>query len=282
VNEYLITIEPYYLLQILKELNLNNYAKRGGQPSISQSTIYELSIPLPPIEAQREIVAEIEGYQKIIDGARQVVDNWKPHIDIDPDWPMVKLGDAPIEIIDGDRGVNYPKKEDFSVEGYCLFLNTSNVRKGFFNFESSQFISEQRDIMLRKGKLKYNDIVLTTRGTVGNIAYYDKDIMYKNIRINSGMLILRVDPKRFEPSFVVKFFLSDLAEEQIRKILSGSAQPQLPIRSLIEFQIPLPPIEVQQEIVKKIEAEQKAVDGCRELVVLYEEKIRRIVEKVWE
>jgi restriction endonuclease S subunit len=105
------------------------------------------------------------------------------------------LGDAPIEIIDGDRGVNYPKKEAFSSEGYCLFLNTGNVRKGFFDFENNQFISEQKDKMLRKRKLKYNDIVLTTRGTVGNIAYYDKDIMYKNIRINSGMAILKVDPK---------------------------------------------------------------------------------------
>jgi len=135
--------------------------------------------------------------------------------------------------------------------------------------------------MLRKGKLKYNDIVLTTRGTVGNIAYYDKYIMYKNIRINSGMLILRVDPKRFDPSFVVQFFLSDLAEKQIRKILSGSAQPQLPIRSLIEFQIPLPPIEVQQKIVAEIETEQKAVDGCRELIALYDGKIKAVIDRVW-
>ncbi len=53
-----------------------------------------LRIPLPPLEVQKEIVAEIEGYQKIIDGARQVVENYQPRIPIHPDWPIVELGDA--------------------------------------------------------------------------------------------------------------------------------------------------------------------------------------------
>ncbi len=39
----------------------------------------ELQIPLPPLEVQKEIVAEIEGYQKVIDGARAVLDNYRPH-----------------------------------------------------------------------------------------------------------------------------------------------------------------------------------------------------------
>ncbi len=50
-------------------------------------------IPLPPLDVQKEIVAEIEGYQKVIDGARAVLDNYRPHIPIHPDWPMVELGD---------------------------------------------------------------------------------------------------------------------------------------------------------------------------------------------
>ena len=51
-----------------------------------------IEIPLPPLEVQKEIVAEIEGYQKVIDGARAVLDNYRPHIPIHPDWPMVPLG----------------------------------------------------------------------------------------------------------------------------------------------------------------------------------------------
>ena len=54
---------------------------------------YQIQIPLPPLPVQKEIVAEIEGYQKVIDGARAVVDNYRPHISVDPDWPLVNLGE---------------------------------------------------------------------------------------------------------------------------------------------------------------------------------------------
>jgi len=51
--------------------------------------ISNIKIPLPPIEVQQEIVAEIESYQKVIDGARQVVENYKPYIPVDPSWSLI-------------------------------------------------------------------------------------------------------------------------------------------------------------------------------------------------
>ena len=119
-----------------------------------QNRHVKLQIPLPPLEVQQEIVDEIEGYQKVIDGARQVVENYKPVIPIDPDWPLVKLGNKEVGIIDGDRGKNYPKKVEFSPEGYCLFLNTSNVRKGYFNFDKLEFISKERTKNYEKENFK--------------------------------------------------------------------------------------------------------------------------------
>jgi restriction endonuclease S subunit len=88
-------------------------------------------------------------------------------------WEKKSFQYAPIEIIDGDRGVNYPQKSDFTNEGYCLFLSTSNVTTTGFDFNSTDFISKEKDDDLRKGKLKKGDIVLTTRGTVGNVAFYN-------------------------------------------------------------------------------------------------------------
>ena len=76
------------------------------------------------------------------------------------------------EIIDGDRGKNYPKQGEFYPQGYCLFLNTGNVTKEGLTFEENQFITKEKDEALRKGKLKRGDIVYTTRGTVGNAGYY--------------------------------------------------------------------------------------------------------------
>ena len=104
-----------------------------------------------------------------------------------------KLSNLGIDIIDGDRGKNYPKSNEFleKKEGYCLFLSAANVTKEGFNFSDNQFISKEKDELLRKGKLTRNDIVITTRGTVGNMAMYDSSVPFEHVRINSGMVILR-------------------------------------------------------------------------------------------
>lgn len=61
-------------------------------------------IGLPLAEVQKEIVAEIEGYQKVIDGARAILDNYRPHIPIDPAWPIMKLAEASGAILTGPFG----------------------------------------------------------------------------------------------------------------------------------------------------------------------------------
>lgn len=107
------------------------------------------------------------------------------------DWEEITIGDAPLDIIDGDRGSNYPKSKDYQDTGYCLFLNAKNVTNSGFDFNQLNFITKEIDEALRKGKLKRGDIVLTTRGTVGNVAYYDDLVPYEHVRINSGMVIIR-------------------------------------------------------------------------------------------
>jgi restriction endonuclease S subunit len=254
----------------------------GGFRMASLSFIRELEIPLPPIDIQQQIVAEIEGYQKIIDGAKQVVNNYKPTISINPDWELVELGEVELDIIDGDRGVNYPKKEGFSEEGYCLFLSTKNVRKNGFLFEELSFITKEKDSLLRSGKLKRYDVVMTTRGTLGNCAFYDETVPFENIRINSGMILFRVrNTDSINPKYVFYLLQSTLFAQQVERLKSGSAQPQLPIRDLMLFTIPVPPIEEQQTIVAAIEEELQLVNANKRLVEIFEQKIKTKIGEVW-
>jgi type I restriction enzyme M protein len=184
----LITLIPNRKIlsdSFLKEILLTDTLQSSLIDNQSGSTVYgikasilkQIQIPLPPLSVQEEIVAEIEDYQKIIDGAKMVVENYKPKIDIAPEWEIKEFADAPFEIIDGDRGVNYPKKDDFSDEGYCLFLNTKNVRADGFNFNELMFITKEKDEALRKGKLQREDVLLTTRvqlvipHTMGNMCH---------------------------------------------------------------------------------------------------------------
>ena len=95
------------------------------------------------------------------------------------------------------------------------------------------FITAEKDEQLRKGKLQRNDVVLTTRGTIGNIGLYSEDVPYDHIRINSGMLIFRTNKHALLPSYLFELLRSDNIKDQIRKQTTGAAQPQLPIKTLI-------------------------------------------------
>ena len=74
--------------------HIEGYLTGSTRPRISRSNLGKIKIPLPPLEVQREIISEIEGYQRVIDGARAVVENYRPHIAIDPEWPMVEVKEA--------------------------------------------------------------------------------------------------------------------------------------------------------------------------------------------
>ena len=122
-------------------------------------------------------------------------------------WEQKEIEFLPIDIIDGDRGVNYPKLNEFYENEHCLFLNTGNVTQSGFDFSKCQFINFEKDEKLRKGKLIRNDIVLTTRGTLGNIGYYSDKIPFENVRINSGMVIIRSkNTADFIPNFIYYSF----------------------------------------------------------------------------
>ena len=275
----LLTRYAFYILWSLEAEIIGNTG--AAFASINKGGIKKLQIPLPPLEVQKEIVAEIEGYQKVIDGARAVVYNYRPHIPIDPAWPTPTFAKAPFEIIYGDRGVNYPKKEDFSPDGYCVFLNTKNVRSDGFNFDKVEFITREKDAALRKGKLRRGDVVLTTRGTIGNAGYYDNSVAFDPMRINSGMLIFRPDENELFGDYLFHFFQSQNFKEQRDAIISGTAQPQLPIRNLNEAKLPVPVLDTQQAIVTEIKAEQALVEANRQIINRFEKKIQAAIARVW-
>ena len=175
------------------------------------------------------------------------------------------------EIEDGDRGNNYPKKEELLEKGDCLFLSAKNVTEDGFVFKENVFISQDKDKKLRTGKLKRYDFVMMTRGTIGNIAYYSPDIPYDNIRINSGMVIIRIK-QGFEPLYFLQAMRSDNIKFQINNLITGAAVPQLPIHLIKKISLKLADNTKQKEFADKLEqinqnleVQQKDLDRLQEL-----------------
>ena len=183
------------------------------------------------------------------------------------------------DIIDGDRGKNYPKQNEFLDKGYCLFLNTGNVTGGGFSFESNEFITEEKDRSLNKGKLQRGDIVYTTRGTVGNAAFYSNAVPYENIRINSGMVIFRCDDEVINNSFLYQILKSAHYRHYFKSFCTGTAQPQLPIKNLKNITVNIPARIKQDRIANCLSAYDDLIENNQKQIKLLEEAAQRLYKE---
>src|SRR5690606_20284603 len=128
-----------FLFYLLKSLDGKLKGNSGAVfDSISRNQIESIEIPLPPLSIQEEIVAEIEGCQKIIDGAKAVLANYKPKIDIDPDWEMVELQ----EVCSVTSGGTPDRKNASYWNGDIPYVKTGEI---FFNRikHAEEFITEE-------------------------------------------------------------------------------------------------------------------------------------------
>lgn len=246
----------------------------GGLQRVPAIYISELEIPLPPLEVQREIVEEIEGYQKLIDGARQVVGSWKPQIEIDPAWPMVKLGEL-CDVRDGTH--DSPKY--LQNDGYPL-ITSKNVKNGYIDFSDANLISkEDLDKINERSLVEDGDIIMPMIGTIGNPLIVKKD---REFAIKNVALVKFLSESKVMNQFVKEILDSDTLNKHFQNQSSGSTQKFISLGFIRNLEVPLPPLAVQRAIVAKIETERKIIDGCRELIALYEAKIKKVIDKVWE
>ena len=162
-------------------------------------------------------------------------------------WKQCKLSDL-VNVIDGDRGKNYPTEADFEPHGHTLFLNASNVTIDGFLFDTNQFITEEKSNSMGSGKIIKDDIIITSRGSLGHIAWYNDSVqqVMPHLRINSGMLILR-NKANVKTSYLHQFMKSDKGKAQIVFMSFGSAQPQLTKKGVESFTVNYP-VDTEEQI----------------------------------
>ena len=277
----------YYLKSIHFKQQLSKFITGSAQLNFGPSHLKKMNMPLVSLKEQNDIVEKLSKVELLLDkynGEIKLLDELikARFVEMFGD-PVINSYQLPVQsmtdicdIIDGDRGKNYPKAEDILDSGYCLFLNAKNVTQKGFDFESCNFITREKDDALRKGKLSRGDVVLTTRGTVGNLAYYSEDIPYENIRINSGMVILRMNRNILNEIYFIELFkmkLSDIKE----KNASGSAQPQLPISTMNKIILLIPPLELQNQFASFVQEIDKS--RLRELLAI--KQIKLLLHDSW-
>ena len=236
--------------------------------------------PLPPLVVQKEIVAEIEGYQKVINGARAVLDHYRPHIPIHPDWPMVELR----EIIDElESGVSVNSTSTPTNKGELGILKTSCVTTGIFQPEEHKTVVPDELTRVRC-PVRGNTIIISrmnTEALVGANAYVDKD--YPQLFLPDRLWQTVITRPDVEVRYIQTVLASDSCRSRISAICGGTSGSMKNISKpqLLSITVPLPPLATQQAIVAEIEAEQTLVASNRELIARFEKKIQATLARVW-
>jgi type I restriction enzyme M protein len=268
---------PKYLFLISSRFK-DELIRLSGKTSfnfVSVGTLKTIQIPLPPLEVQKEIVAEIEGYQKVINGARSVLDHYRPHIPIHPDCPMVSLGEIS-EVTSSKRIL----AEEYVPSGTPFYRTKEIVELSRGKDISLElFISQERFdlIKARFGAPAKGELLISAVGTIGVswVVADDREFYFKD-----GNLLWIRNLSNLDPYFL-KHCLDSTFAGGIDHIVFGAAYKALTIEKLKEFKIPLPPLATQQAIVAEIEAEQTLVAANRELIARFEKKIQATLARIW-
>ena len=271
---------PGFLINVLRDDRsvdqMIGMAGKGAYPSINQTDVESLQIPLPPLEVQKEIVAEIEGYQKVINGARAVLDHYRPHIPIHPEWPMVELGEVCEGIVTGPFG-SALHQSDYVDNGIPV-INPQNIVDGMISTDGVKMVSPATRDRLKEFTVREDDIVIGRRGEMGRCGVVTSGM--NGWLCGTGSFVIRL-----KDECLARFAFFQIASPKVKQYLEeqaiGVTMKNLNQGILFSIQIPLPPLATQQAIVAEIEAEQALVAANRELITRFEQKIQATLARVW-
>lgn len=264
-----------YLVSFLNHLDLSAYITGVTVPKLNQEKLRSIQIPLPPLEIQEQIVAELENYQKVIDGARAVAETWKPSFVVDPKWPIKKLGEISERVTKGttpttagfafqETGINFVKIEAIDDAGYFLREKFAHINK-------------ECNEAFKRSQLKSGDVLFSIAGALGRVALVQDDILPANT--NQALAI--ITPKDvLDSKYLTQVLRSNLIFDKIDGLKVGVAQYNISLAQVSDFDIPLPSLEIQKQIMAKVEEEQKIVEANKKLIEIVEQKIAAVLSEI--
>ena len=182
----------------------------------------------------------------------------------------IKIKDLDLSISDGNYSSKYPNSNEFLKVG-IPFIRCNNFDNNSITDKDMYYISKEKHSELLKGHLKTNDVLISTRGNIGQIVIVPSK--YDDANINAQIVLLR-SGKSLYSRYLMWSLKSNYVQKQIQQNQTGSALKQLPVKKLIEIKIPFESnIEIQKNIANKFDAlfnminnKKNQIQKCDELI----------------
>jgi len=282
VSSHLATISPdiqkalpEFLFNLLCQVDAKTLTEDQNYPSLRLGDLGRIEIPLPPLEVQEKIVAELDDYRKIIEGAKQIITNYKSAVRIDPNWPTVELRTVCERIMDGTHFS--PKNSN---EGQYLYITAKNIKECRLDLSDVTHVNEtdHKEIYKRCPVLK-GDVLYIKDGATAGIATINT--LDEQFSLLSSVAVLRGSPHKLDNKYLCHYLNSPQGKSHMLSLIDGVAITRLTLAKLNSALIPLPPLSVQLEIVAEIEAERQLVEANRKLIEVFERKIQAKLAEIW-
>lgn len=262
------------LVYMLNKMDLTWLVSGWVIPKLTQKDLRNIEIPLPPLEVQEKIVAELDSYQKVIDWAKMIVYNYKPTIKINPEWEMVKIGEiCQIERWASPRPIDAYITEDTNWLNWVKIWDTKWITK-IINSTKEKITPEWAK---KSRKVFVWDFLLSNSMSFGR-----PYIMWIEWYVHDGRLILRNDNNKITKDFLYYILLSTNTYNQFEQLATWWVVKNLNSDLVKQVNIPLPSLEEQNQIVAEIEKEEAMVESAKQLIEVFEKKIKDRIDEVRE
>lgn len=198
------------------------------------------------------------------------------------DWKIIEeiKADKPNAIAMGPFGSNITR-DNFVSQGVPVIRGT-NLIDNKFNEQNFVFLTEEKADQLKSSNAFPEDIVLTHRGTLGQVAIIPKDSKFKRYVVSQSQMKVSCDPEKALPLYVYYFLCSYEGQTLLLSHTSTTGVPALarPLTALKSIKIPIPSPEEQKRIVDILENLDQKLGSIKKQNALLEKTIQTIF-KSW-
>ena len=257
-----------YLFYLLSKIDTKNLVANPSYPSLNLEEIKKIEIPVPDLKIQKKIVLELDELKKVVNGCKQVLENYKTSIDIDSGWKNVELG----TIANFSQGVQVPVGKQFKDKNnrnrFLRIIDFTQGEQGprFVDEKNKNFFLNMNEFAMVRYGASYGYICTGLEGILANNLF--------KIKLKKQNILLS--------KYVLYSLESVEIQKEIKNLSQSSSMPALNFISMKKLKIPCPSISVQKKIIDEIDNEKQLVIKLKKTMTKYNSKIDKKIASLWE
>ena len=250
------------------------YLTGASRQRISKENLKKISLPCPSIETQNQIVEELDGYQKIIDGCKQILENYKPSIQVETSWETIELGQL-CSLMTG--GTPKTDNNEFYENGDIPWLVSGDIHKVEIH-NTQKFITKKGMENSNTKFLPVNSVLIALNGqgkTRGTVA-----ILRVKATCNQSIVSIKPNDENVIKTEFLYLYLNSIYKD-IRNLTGDNQRSGLNMPIIRKIKIPLAPIEEQIKFINMWNSEKNMIDISSKTIKDFQNKIKSRIEKIW-